>query len=121
MNGDTILLRQVVPSWIIEGRLSSQAFRPFSGDMLSTYDGDMMSPEETYRHYTEELGNESAGVYGITCDETEEQGLEIVEDRTPYKEHVSVSFQGISSNGRRSKSRRLASYAMNRGCMHAPG
>lgn len=120
MDGDTILLRHVVSDWIVDGRLSSQAFRPFSGDSLSTYDGDMISPEEAYRHYTEVLCNRSVGVYGITCDEVKEQNLGIIEDRVPYKEHISVDFRGVGSNGRKSKSRKLASYAKDRGHLYKP-
>ncbi len=120
MDGNIILLRQVVSDWIVDGRLSSQAFRPFSGDRLSTYDGDMISPEETYRHYTEVLCNKSAGVFGITCNEVEGQNLGIIEDRVPYREHISVNFQGVGSGGRRSKSRKLASCAEYRGCLYKP-
>lgn len=80
----------------------------------------MISSEEAYLHYTNVLKNKSAGVYGVTCDEVVEQKLQIIEDREPYEEHISINFHDVSKNGRKSKSRKLASYAFERGSLYAP-
>jgi hypothetical protein len=57
MQSDTLLLRQIHPGFIQNGRVTSQAFRPTPKDKkkLSVYDGDKIDPEAAYRHYTEEL------------------------------------------------------------------
>lgn len=120
MNGSTLLLRQTVPEWIVDGRLSSQAFRPFSDDFLSTYDGDMISPKYSYVHYVDTLKNRSAGVYGATLNEVTAQNLGIIEDRKPYKEHISIDFSGINGNRRKTISRNLATCADQRGCLFKP-
>lgn len=53
MTHETLLHRQVHPSWIQEGRVTSQAFKPTPKDegMLSVYDGDVSGPEESWRHH----------------------------------------------------------------------
>ena len=55
MNDQTLLFRQAHPNFVVEGMLTSQAFTPFPKDQgnLSVYDGDQVSPQEAYRHYTE--------------------------------------------------------------------
>ena len=75
MKASTLLLRQVHPNFFPNGVLSSQAFVPFPKDegKLSVYDSEMISVEEAYKHYTEDLGNQSSGVWGITCLEVERQ------------------------------------------------
>ena len=53
MNSQTLLLRQIHPSFIQQGRVTSQAFRPTPKDemKLSVYDGDQMTPEEAFEHF----------------------------------------------------------------------
>lgn len=64
MNPTTLLYRQVNPSWIQSGRVTSQAFKPTPKDerRLSVYDGDLITPADAWRHYTESLGFSSVGV-----------------------------------------------------------
>ena len=47
MTGTTLLLRQIHPSFVQDGRVTSQAFRPTPKDesLLSVYDGDQITPE----------------------------------------------------------------------------
>jgi len=119
MNDKTPLFRQVVSGWIENGRPSSQAFRPFKTNLLSTYDGDMISAECAYNHYTN-LGNASAGVVSIQVEEFRNEGLLIIEDRAPYKEHISIDFGGISESKRKVISRRLADISFTRGWAFRP-
>jgi tRNA(Ile2) C34 agmatinyltransferase TiaS len=67
MTTQTLLLRQVNPSWVQAGRVTSQAFKPTQKDnkMLSVYDGDQIEPEASWRHYTEQLGHLSVGVLAV--------------------------------------------------------
>ena len=57
MTPATLLLRQVNPSWIKNGRITSQVFKPTPKDAgcLSVYDGDQITAEASWRHYTIEL------------------------------------------------------------------
>ena len=119
MNEKTPLLRQIVSDWIVNGRPSSQAFRPFKADHLSTYDGDMISAEGAYRHYVEH-GNKSAGVAFVLAGEFRNEGLSIVEDRIPYKEHISVDYSGISESQRKNISKRLADISFGHGWAFRP-
>src|SRR5665213_1881663 len=77
MKPETLLLRQVHPDFIPDGQLTSQAFMPFPKDKgkLSVYDGDQISPRDSYKHYTEVLGNKADGVWGVTCGEVSIVGL----------------------------------------------
>ena len=63
MNSETILIRQIHPSFIQDGRVGSNAFCPTSKDegKLSTYDGDTIDAEAAWQHYTSDLGHESVG------------------------------------------------------------
>ena len=54
MNSDTLLYRQVHPSWIEDDFPTSQAFTPTPKDelRLSVYDGDEISAASSWEHYT---------------------------------------------------------------------
>ena len=67
MTPGTLLLRHVHPNWIREGRITSQVFSPTPKDKkrLSVYDGDLMTAEEAYVHYTQQLGLPSLGVMAV--------------------------------------------------------
>ena len=57
MTPETQLLRQINPSFIKKGRITSQVFSPTPKDKkkLSVYDGDLITPEEAWAHFTEQL------------------------------------------------------------------
>ena len=67
MTCETLLLRQVNPHWIREGRVTSQAFTPTKKDQkkLSVYDGDLITAKNSYLHYTQQLRLASAGVLAL--------------------------------------------------------
>jgi len=54
MSPETHLLRQVHPSFVQSGQITSQVFQPTPKDelKLSVYDGDMIEPADSYEHYT---------------------------------------------------------------------
>ena len=62
MGSEIPLYRQIHPKWIQDGMITSEAFRPFDGDLLSLYNGEMINAEDSFKHYTEECGNVSCGV-----------------------------------------------------------
>jgi hypothetical protein len=97
VNPATILLRQIHPSWVQQGRVTSQAFRPTPKDesKLSVYDGDQIEPEPAWRHFTATLGFQSAGVLGITVSECTDLELKVTPDPEPFPEHVLIDYSGF--------------------------
>lgn len=117
MNDETLLLRQVHPSWAQNGRISSQVFRPTpkDGKRLSVYDGDQVTPEQAWRHFTEELELRSIGVVAVTVEECAARELPVIPDPRPFKAHVLIDFAGLSDNAIRKKAKYLKTAAEARG------
>ena len=94
MNAGTLLLRQVHPSFVQRGRITSQVFTPrlTDGNRLSVYDGDQISAESAWRHYTERQGRMSAGVVAVTVEECDGEGLEVHSDPSDFPEHAVIEF-----------------------------
>lgn len=117
MTPDTLLHRQVHPSWVREGRVTSQAFRPTPKDnnRLSVYDGDRVTPEGAWNHYTSVLNYQSSGVVAISVAECENEQLVVVPDpQNAFVEHVLIDFTQLSASRIRRVAGRLARYANTR-------
>lgn len=117
MTNDTLLHRQVNPSWLQQGRVTSQAFKPTPKDhkRLSVYDGNQMTAEAAWRHYTEELKHQSAGVLAVTRGECEAQGLPVEPDPRPFPAHVIINFDACTNSQIEKKAKRLSEAAQSRG------
>ena len=123
MTGPTLLLRQIHPSFVQDKFVTSQAFRPTPKDesKLSVYDGDQISPEAAFIHYTTIWKLNSAGVLAITVDECSGEGLPARPDPLPdCAEHALIDFAGLSSNQCEKKSKKLKAKADVRGWLHKP-
>ena len=98
MTPTTLLFRQVNPSWVQQGRVTSQVFKPTGKDrnQLSAYDGDLISAEKSWVHYTTGLELQSVGVLAVTLAECQEQQLPVTPDPARYPEHVLISFSGLT-------------------------
>lgn len=98
MNDTTLMLRQIHPSFIKQGQITSQAFRPTTKDdkMLSVYDNDMISAEKAYEHYTKKLLKSSAGVMAVNVKECNDLSLPVVSDPEPFPEHALIDFSEYS-------------------------
>jgi hypothetical protein len=122
MQDETKLLRQVHPSWIDRGRMTSQVFRPTPKDQrrLSVYDGDQIGPAQAWRHYTQSLQCRSAGVVAVTVAECRLQKLQVTPDPVPFPEHVAIDFASLSNSEVEKKSKALRSLAETRGWLHGP-
>lgn len=120
MNSETILIRQIHPSFIQDGRVGSNAFCPTSKDdgKLSTYDGDKIDAESAWQHYTDDLGHESVGAYGVTVGECESLDLPVCEDPEPFPEHVVIDFTSHGSSAVKKKSKQLRKNAVERGWLY---
>jgi len=66
----TLLLRQVHPTFIQNGEIGVVTFRPNDADkgLLSVYDGELITPENSHRHWTDELKKKSVGVLAVICE-----------------------------------------------------
>lgn len=120
MNGETLLLRQVNPCWVQQGRITSQVFRPMPKDAgkLSAYDGDMITAENSWGHYTKTLTFQSVGVMAVSASECSHEELDVEPDPEPFVEHVLIDFSHHSLNQQEKKSKRLRSSADKRGWLY---
>jgi hypothetical protein len=117
---ETLLYRQIHPSFVQNGRPTSQAFRPASKDekKLSVYDGDKIQPKASWEHYTQTLRLSSHGVLGFTYEECTGQSLSVLEDGADYPEHCSVDFSSLAKNAIGRVAKVLAQCAMTRGWLY---
>ena len=121
MKPDTLLYRQIHPSWVQEGRTTSQAFRPTPKDhnRLSVYDGDQITAEAAWNHYT--LKWPSVGVMAVTVAECQKQQLAVISDPLPdFSEHALIDFTGLTMNQARRTARQLTRAANTRGWQFSP-
>ena len=123
MNRNTLLFRQVSPTWIQNGYPTSQAFKPAAKDKgyLSVYDGDMITAEESWLHHTHELGLVSVGVVAVSCDECAAQALPVTPDPEPFPSHVTIDFNGHTRAQIRIKAKQLSTFANKRDWQYRPG
>ena len=87
MNDDTLLHRQVHPNFVdSHGETTSQAFRPTPKDknQLSVYDGNLISAENAWKHYTNDLQLRSIGVMSVSVAECRTLELPVVPDAETF-------------------------------------
>jgi hypothetical protein len=120
MTPQTILLRQIHPTFIQAERVTSQAFRPTPKDenRLSVDDGDRISAEEAWQRFTRQPKWQSAGVMGITVEECNQRSLPVIADGVPYAEHVSIDFQHLANKQIEKIAKLLATQARQRGWLY---
>ena len=123
MNFQTLLLRQINPSWVREGRTTSQAFKPTPKDnnRLSVSDGDMVSPQKSWEEYTGR-GWSSQGVLAVAYSECEDNGLKVFSDPLPEQpDHAVIDFTTVESKSKIERvSKILVLLAMERGWLYQP-
>lgn len=117
MTDSTLLLRQINPNFVQNGRITSQAFRPTPKDeqCLSVYDGDMIEPESAYDHFTQTLKFKSCGIMGVTVSECTKHQLEVRSDPEPFPEHAIIDFSEYSKKDTEKKAKLLKHVAQMRG------
>jgi hypothetical protein len=120
LNGDTLLHRQVNPSWVQQGRITSQVFKPTPKDnrRLSVYDGDQMTALQAWSHYTTELGFASVGVVAVTVAECEALGLTAEPDPEAFPAHAVINFDTCTPSQIEKKAKRLKAVGEARGWLH---
>lgn len=124
---EELLFRQVHPSFMRDGRPSSQAFRPTPKDegKLSVARGSLTTAAAAYELHTVGLELRSAGTWAITVGECRGQSLAVVADpiasppaRVADPAHALVDFAPHSKNQAEAKGARLARQAVERGRLH---
>jgi hypothetical protein len=113
-----LLHRQVNPSWVQEGRVSSQAFNPTPKDsgLLSVYDGALMTAEASFFHFTSTPGLKAVGTISVSEGEVTAVGLSWRPDPEPFPEHAVIDFTTLGSASRvKAKAQALAERARARG------
>ena len=116
MTSATVLLRQIHPTFVQQGRPTSQAFRPTpkDEDRLSVYDGDKIAPQPAWEHYTTTLALQSAGVMGVTVEECAALDLGVSEDAATFAEHCLIDFTGLAKSIVEQKAKLLVQLAIQR-------
>lgn len=126
---DELLYRQVHPTFVRDGRPSSQAFRPTPKDAgkLSVSRASLTTPAGAYEHHTQALVLSSAGTWAISVGECRHEVLAVLSDaRTSPPDavanpaHALVDFTPHSNSQREARATRLARKATERGRLHPP-
>ncbi len=120
MNSETLLLRQINPSFIQNGRVTSQAFRPTPKDenKLSVYDGDQITSENSWIHFTSNPQCRSDGVMAISHEQCDEQSIPVIADGIPFPEHAYLNFSNMGKGEIERKAKILVSKAQERGWLY---
>src|SRR5690554_3189196 len=121
-----MLHRQVHPSFLSDGVVSSQAFTPFPKDEggLSVDRDSIANAEESYRHHTVDKSLESAATFSVTVGECTQLGLPVCAD--PVMEapenaaHCLIEFRNMSANQMKKVGKKLRDHAEVRGPTHTP-
>jgi len=121
MTDETLMLRQVHPSFMKEDRPASSAFSPTPKDhgQLSVDHGDLISAEESYKRYTEVQHLPSEGVWAVSA-------MEARETETPAAPsplaanpaHCHLDFTAHGRNKQRKLAKVLRSHAVTRGRLY---
>lgn len=116
MHPETLLLRQIHPSFVQNGRPTSQAFRPAPKDenLLSVDNGSRIQPKASWERFTNAPNCRSAGVMAITFAECSAEELPVIEDGAPFPEHCSVDFSKFTRGTIEKKAKVLARCAVER-------
>jgi hypothetical protein len=120
MNPETLLMRQINPNFIQNGRVTSQAFRPTPKDdsQLSVYNGDLITPENSWQHFTLNPSCRSSGVMAVSQSQCAEQAVPIVEDPITFPEHAYLDFSNMNKKEVEKKAKVLASKAQDRNWLY---
>ncbi|WP_297505020.1 hypothetical protein [Ferrovum sp.] len=113
----TLLLRQIHPGFVQDGRVTSQAFRPTPKDEfhLSVDNGDTISPETAWIRFNDTQSCKSVGVQAVSKAECDMETLRVIADGIPHPEHCSIDFTGFDRKTIEKKAKYLRSQAEKRG------
>lgn len=116
---DELIWRNVNPDWVVDGKVTSQAFRPTPKDDKKV-SGAREAKVSAASHYTEftGLGLKSAGVWAVTVNEAAKEAVPAIYDEnsakapTPCpKGHTSLDFTSHSNANTKRIGARLRDHA----------
>lgn len=119
-NPEELQLRQVIPIWIQEGRPSSCAFTPNSGDggQCSLDRNSVVTPREAFEAYLARQRS-TGGCWGVSVGEY--SIVELSDYSDPLQDnaaHSLVDFSGHPEGAWRRLGKRIKKAAQDRGCLH---
>lgn len=116
----TLLLRQIHPSFVQNGRATSQAFRPTPTDesQLSVDNGDLITAEASWKRFSALPDCTSIGVMAISAAECSGCSLAIIEDGDPYPEHCYLDFAPFDRKAVEKIGKKLSAHAHARGWLY---
>jgi hypothetical protein len=124
---DQLLFRQVHPSFVREGRVGSQAFRPTPKDkkQLSVAQGSKTTSQAAFELHTQCNKFGSAGTWAVSTEECAALDLSVREDPItdvpcPDPAHAVVDFSVLSNSKIEAHGARLARQANERGRLYPP-
>jgi hypothetical protein len=127
MQEDSLLHRQVHPSFVQGDKISSQVFTsqvfkptPKDDNLLSVYNGEIFEAEESYEHYTEN-GKKSVGTVSVSRKECDLNDLPVSLDDDPFEGHCSIDYSGLSNKDISKKAKKLKALASERGWQYQAG
>lgn len=125
---DELLFRQVHPSFVRDGRVGSQAFRPTPKDkkLLSVAQGTKTTAGAAFELHTQCNKLASAGTWAVTVGECQAIGLparsdELRDGDCPDPAHAVIDFTALSNSKIEAHGARLARHANDRGILHPGG
>jgi hypothetical protein len=121
-NPRELLHRNVHPTFILDNRITSQAFLLKKEDCgkLSVKRNSMAKAKIAYERYTSH-GFESGGVWSITVAECDELGLKVYADPIETDDsHSIVDLTAYNKSQARKYTDRLSRKAQDRGCQYDP-
>ena len=121
-NASELLHRNAHPTFVDNGRVSSQAFRRTEADdgKLSFQQNSKASAAVAYERYTAR-GLESGGVWSVTVAECDELSLRVYHDPIDQDDsHAIVDLTAFNVSQSRNITDKLAKKARDRGCQYRP-
>ena len=123
MKKETLLHRQVHPSFVqgdqisVQVFITSQVFKPTPKDdnKLSVYNSEKFTAKESYSHFISDPTNSSIGVVSVNLEECNLEELTVVEDNQPFDGHCYIDFKNLASNQVEKKAKKFKLAAINRG------
>lgn len=124
MKETNLLLRQIHPNFVDdELKPTSQAFKPLkrTTPAISVYDGEAITPEAAWQHFTRTEKLKSIGVMGLTQDHCLHLGLSVQPSPTPTSpHHMEVGFANLSRKDQEKAAYELKAAAIQRGWLYQP-
>ena len=87
---------------------------------MSVYDGSLITPEDAWKHYTNNLNLLSIGVLSVKVAECRMLELPVVSDAETFREHAIIDFSGLSRKQIERKANALKTVANRRDWQFRP-